>query len=467
MISARRATVAFLVVFVVSRLGVAWSGLGFSTEHVASIMHFPDLELLRDRWLETVWFLHGQPPGPSLVLGGLQQIAGASWPTALALLSHGLVGGLGLAMLTVCCRLGVRPGAALAAALGFLALPSVLVYEHYAFTTLPLAALLLFACVPLCRVATGGPSALQAFLLLAASVLWVRNVFHLVWWLACLLLAWRVSPARRRTVLLAALLPALVAVAPYAKNAFVHGRFEASSWLGFGLARKTYHQEPLAVRQAEALRGERPAIEGVPVFGSVEEYALAVPLPAATGVPLLDAPRKRNGEVNYHHAIVATASAQMARSALAHLARQPERYLQNVATTAAQFFAPAAAWPPVATPRASLGRYGRFLDGLLHTPWFGPCNLWFLFTLAALGSTLPAVWRVVGQRRRADAADVVATFCSGTFVYLALVAVCLDTGEVMRHRLKVDGLLWLAAALRWLPKHAASPIPSLPLASTP
>lgn len=448
----RRATWWFLVAFAASRLVFAWAGLAFSSEHVGRIMHFPDLELLRDRLLETVWYLHGQPPLPSLVLGLAQKIAGEHWPLLLAGLFHLLAAGLGVAMLRVLCRLGVRPAAALAASFVFTMLPAVVVYEHYAFTTLPVAALLVGACAALANVGPGRLGAAVSFLLLIALLLWVRNVFHLAFWVAGWLLLVRCWPGSRRALLLASLLPALLAVAPYAKNAFVHGRFEASSWLGFGLARKTWHQEDLATRQAQALRGERPRIEAVPLFAAVEDYALAVPMPAPTGVPVLDEKHKRNGEVNYHHAITATASAAMRDSAVAHIARFPDRYLANVLATVRQLFAPSTAWAPVATPRAQLGGYGAWLDALLHTPWLGPCNTWALFCCLVLLASLGSVWRVLRRGASAARADVVMTFAALTFVYVAVVAVTLDTVEVMRHRLKVDAMVWLIAALRWLPK---------------
>ena len=55
----------FLAGFAASRALAAACGLTFCSEHAAQIMHFPELELLRDRLFETVWHLHGQPPGPS------------------------------------------------------------------------------------------------------------------------------------------------------------------------------------------------------------------------------------------------------------------------------------------------------------------------------------------------------------------------------------------------------------------
>lgn len=452
----------FLATFTASRALAAACGLVFCSEHAAQIMHFPELELLRDRLFETVWHLHGQPPGPSLVLGALLKLAGDDWPRWAAWLFHGLGALAGLSLLAVLRELGVRAGPSVAVALGFVLLPSVLVYEHYAFTTLPVAALLLAAAVPLVR--SGGTSAARAglFLLVAALVLNVRNVFHLVWWLACFLLVLRTWRGSRRALLLAAALPALVAVAPYAKNAIVHGRFEASSWSGFGLARKTYHQDALALRADEALRGLREPIQAVPVFGSVEEFALVVPAIPPTGVPVLDRPRKANGFVNYHHALVAEASARMRDAAWADMRKRPERYAADVLRTVPIFFAPSSEWRPVATPRAQLGAYATAIDGVLHTPWFAGLGLWAWGTFVVLLASVPAVWRVVRRGPVAERADVVVAFAVGTYVYLALAAVLLDTNEVMRHRLKVDGLLLLAAAVRWRMRPRAAAVTAAP-----
>lgn len=440
-------SVLFFAVFAASRALAAACSLTFCSEHAAQIMHFPELELLRDRLLETVWHLHGQPPGPSLVLGALLKLAGDDWPRWAAWLFHGLGALAGLSLLTVLRELGMRAVPALAVALGFVLLPSALVYEHYAFTTLPVAALLLLAAVPLVR--SDGTPAVRAglFLLVAALVLNVRNVFHLVWWVACLLLVLRTWRGSRRALLLASLLPALVAVAPYAKNALVHGRFEASSWSGFGLARKTYHQDELAVRADEALRGLREPIQAVPVFGSVEEFALVVPAVPPTGVQVLDRPRKANGFVNYHHALVAEASARMREAAWADMKQRPERYVADVLRTVPIFFAASSDWRPVATPRAQLGNYATTIDTVLHTPWFAGLGFWAWGTFVVLLASVPAVWRVLRRGPKAARADVLVAFAVGTYVYLALAAVLLDTNEVMRHRLKVDGLLLLAAAV--------------------
>jgi hypothetical protein len=447
--SLRRLVLLFLAAFAASRIAFAAVGLGYCTEHVASIMHFPELDLLRDRLGETLWWLHGQPPLPSLVLGLALQLGVERGIALLAALSHLLAAAGGAALLVVLVRARVRAAAAFAVALAFVLLPGVLVYEHYAFTTLPVLALLLLACVPLQQAALHGrPRDWAVFFLLCALVVNVRNVFHLVWWGAALLAAVRVSPGRRRGVLLAGLLPALVAIAPYAKNVVVHGRCEASSWLGFGLARKTWHQEPLDARRERVARGELPPIAGVPVFGSVAEFAAVLGMPAPTGVPLLDRPQKAGGHPNYHHAIYATASAAMAQQALRWIAAHPAAYAANVQRTLGQVFAAAADWGPVATPRRQLDRYGELVDVALHGRWAGTgWNVWACLaavtTLVGGAFGLRALWRPT----RAQPTDVVLAFALGTFAYVVALVALLDTNEVMRSRLKVDGLLVLAAVL--------------------
>ena len=67
--STRSALAVFSALFVVSRCILHAFGLRYCTEHVGAIMHFPPLDLLRDRLGETLWYMHGQPPLSALVIG--------------------------------------------------------------------------------------------------------------------------------------------------------------------------------------------------------------------------------------------------------------------------------------------------------------------------------------------------------------------------------------------------------------
>ena len=447
-----RAVAVFLGLFTLSRCLFAALGITFCTEHVAAFMHFPEPDLLRDRLVETLWHLHGQPPLPSLVLGVCLQLGGDRWADVLAAVLHGAVALGGASMVVVVIRCGGARWLAVALAMLWSLLPAVLVYEHYAFTTMPVAALLLLACVPLANtVSTGSGRAGFTFLLVLAAVVWTRNVFHLVWWLAAALLVWRAVRWPWRQALRVAALPLLVTVLPFAKNAIVHGTFASSTWMGFGLARKMWHALPPEERAQRLQTGELPPIAAVPVFGGAAEFAAVVGMPEATGVPLLDRPTKATGHPNYHHAVYVRANAALRAAALRQVLAHPDEYCASVAATFAQCWFAANSWGPVATPRAQLGAYAIVGDFLLHAPLpFVGVSAWSVLAAFAAVAAGLAAWRSWRRRQQGTAPsprDVVTLFAVGTAIYVVVVAALLDSNEVMRLRLKIDGLLVVAVGL--------------------
>lgn len=439
----------FLLAFVASRAVFFACGLRFSTEHVAAIMHFVDLELLRDRLLESLWYLHGQPPLMSVFLGVLLKTSGDAYPLVAQATYVALGAATGGAMVLLLRRLRFSAAVSVAVALAFSLLPSVVVYENYLFSTHPVLACLVLGCLPLHRALERGRRRDWFwFFFTAAVVVNLRNVFHLLWWLGLLALALRLRWPQRRLVLAGAAVPLLLASSFYLKNWAVYGRFEASSWMGFGLARKTYHQLPLDVRRAAVADGRLAKIAGVELFGGVEAYAEVLGRPPPTGVPLLDRELKSSGFINYHHAIYAEASACMRAEALRLIGLFPRAYLHNVVLTTSQLFAPATAWHPVATPRAQIAAYVDLGDWILHRRLGlrGVC-VWSVLAGIVLLAFLAKALGALRARRHRAVEDELFVFCGFTLAYLYAVAVLLDTNEAMRHRLKGDGLLVLAAAI--------------------
>ena len=439
----------FLALFTASRIGFALGGLRFCTETVAATMQLVEPDLLRDRLLESLWYLHGQPPLMSVLLGLLLKAFGDGYATALHCVYFGVGAATGAALVALLRRIDWSSATSVALALAYASLPAVLVYEHYAHSTHLVAGVLVCACVPLHAALTGG--GLRSwlwFFVAAAVVVNLRNVFHLAWWLARVALAVRLAPRRRLGVLLVALGPLCLAGSWYAKNLYVHGRFEASSWVGFGLARKTWHAAPLEDRRALVQAGLLDPIAAVPLFGTVDEYAAVLGMPPETGVPLLDRKTKAAGTTNFHHAIYADASRRMRDEALRVIAADPGRYLANVARTVRQLFAASATWPAVATPRGQVAAYEQAVDRVLHGELGVPSvNLWSLLAAAVLVPGLVIAFRALARPSAAPGADRLLVFLVATILYLYVAAVLLETNEVMRLRLKVDGLLLLAGAI--------------------
>src|SRR5262245_54828981 len=69
------------VAFVAVRLAAHAWGLRF---HGEGSWHFIEPDLLEQRFLESLWYLHAQPPGFNALLGLVQKLAGASLPIVFA-----------------------------------------------------------------------------------------------------------------------------------------------------------------------------------------------------------------------------------------------------------------------------------------------------------------------------------------------------------------------------------------------
>lgn len=66
--------VFLLAIFLVSRLLYYWAGIRFDARPLTSFFQILDLELLRHRLLETIFYLHVQPPAFNLLIGVLLKI---------------------------------------------------------------------------------------------------------------------------------------------------------------------------------------------------------------------------------------------------------------------------------------------------------------------------------------------------------------------------------------------------------
>lgn len=443
--------------FALSRVLFHLLGLRFSTEHVGSMMHFVDPELLRERLGESLLYLHGQPPLMSLWMGGILKCSGDAWPLVMQGLFLLLSLASALLLLHLLRGFGLGDRVATSVAVAFSLLPATLVYENYWFFTCPLVFLLLLL-VATFRAALQRPSFARwtGFFLVAAVLVNFKNLFHLGWMV--LLVPWALccsGRGARRVVVFASLLPLLLGGAWYAKNAVVFGRFEASSWMGFGLARKTYHRLPIDTRRELVATGTLDAVAGVAVYGTVEEFAVPLGMPETTGVPILDRARKSSGWPNYHHAIYQDVCRRMRATAWRVVQVLPDLYWADVRRAAAQAFRPATEWGPVATPREQIAGYVDVLEGLLHAPlgvdWLRPWSL--LLLLTGIGG----LRRMVRWVRVRSVRDGVYLFAAGTTLYVLSIAVLLDTNETHRHRVMVDGLLVWMAAIAIVPGSCSDP----------
>ena len=461
---------ALLLGFALSRLIAAARDIRFDTYPLGNFWQYVDPPLLRDRLLESVWYLHSQPPLFNLLLGAVLKLP-FDPAVIFATLYHAVGFGLALAMYALMVRLGAARWTAAGATLLFIVSPPALYFEHFLFSEYPTMLLLCGAALALHRFLAIGRrrDGWVAFGLMAV-VVFTRSLFQLPWLLAVIAwLAVRAAPARRRALAVAAG-PALVLTAAlYLKNLLLFGTLSTSSWFGMNLMSEVDFAWPPSERRAMVERGEVGPIFSVPAFSRVTEYRGVVTLPPARGIPVLDLESTENGRPNYNHVVYAMVAPLYARDALHVLAGTPAHYVHALAAAASLFFRPASDYEyfkgfrhriPAWDALYRFGLYGQFTaagPGVPGSAGFplavsAPNIGWFILLAMPLLLWLGVRRLRVAARIGDDAAAGTLAFIIATVVYLVLVGTMLSIGENQRYRFMTEPFLFILGAAARLPR---------------
>jgi len=319
--------VLVIAVFAASRVLVYALGVRFDTGPLEHYWQFLDPELLRTRLLESLFYLHSQPPLFNLLLGLGLKLSPDHFGAAMhaVYLGLGLVQSLATYLLLV--RLGVRRWTSAGVAAVLSVLPATLLYENWLFYEYPVATLLVASALVLhefVRRATVWPGA--AFFTLVGALIYLRSIFQVVWLVLVVCLIVLVRRDLARPALVGALLPTLAVVLLLAKNFVVFGVPTTSSWFGMNLAQVVYSQVPSSERRDLVARGELSRVSSVDPFRPPAEYASVVSIPAPRGIPVLDRMTKSSGEPNMNHLLLVGVSRDYFKDSIRLIRLRPRAY---------------------------------------------------------------------------------------------------------------------------------------------
>jgi hypothetical protein len=317
--------------FLVSRLFYIRAGLKFDNTPPRYFYQFIDPLLLKERLVESLWYLHSQPPLFNILTGLLyQQFSPQSRIYHYLFLVLGLVFSLVLYWLGI--RLGLKPWVSALLAVWFAVSPAAVMYEHLYFYTYPVTFLLVLSAVALSRfMETESFWWGFGFFSLIASLCLTWALFHLAWMLAVVALVGVFYRDYRRLILIS-LLPVLIVSGWYTKNYVLFGSFGASSWMGMNLSHVTFLSPltPQSVREELIDQGVLSAYPVTEAFRSTEEYRGFMLVPPKRGIPVLDEPLKSTEAINFNHAFYIELSGRMLRDALSFIRTRPDLYLASV-----------------------------------------------------------------------------------------------------------------------------------------
>ncbi len=307
-------------------------GIRFDDTSLLWFWQYLDPELLRHKLLESVFYMHSQPPLFNLFLGAVLKIPGGGERYIFqgVYVAAGLALYVSLFWLQV--KLGVSRAVALAASTLFILSPSFVLYEHWLFYTFPVAALITLSALSFYELVSGGRArAAVAFFATLFLICGLRHIFHLAYYavVAAALTAW--CAGARKRVLCAAVVPFAVLFSFYAKNYFLFGQFAASSWSGMYLWEMTgYFLTPDERKELEA-DGKLSPVTAAPTFSELNRYPAA--FVAATrfdGVDALTQVNKSTGPNNYNNFAYVAISKAYWKDALAVMRYRPRAYLRGL-----------------------------------------------------------------------------------------------------------------------------------------
>ncbi len=301
-----------------------------------------DLSQLQHNFVQSIWYLHSQPPLFNATIGFLLKLpAQLRTPTAVFV---GLALGLGIALCSyyLCLELHVPSWAAFVVSALVVLDPASVFYQNLFFYTYLTTFGLVFAALCGARYLRKGRGAWGAgYFGCLAGVLLLNSSFQWPWLLVVAAPVMLVFRRRWRSVLVIALVPILCVTVWYAKNAIVFHTYTTSSWVGMNLARIT--TEEATPRQLQTLMkaGKITPVSGIiPFSAGPKAYGPKFSSHPRTGVPVLDDLTKSDGSINLNNVNFIAISNEYLHNDLQFIEAYPGSYARAVVKATHIFFVP-------------------------------------------------------------------------------------------------------------------------------
>jgi hypothetical protein len=304
-------------VFVASRIAAAAAGVRFDDGLLHNAFQLLDVRLLRDDPIESIFYLHSQPPLFNAFTAVVLQLPASFVNTTLMLLWH--AAGLATALLLYATmrRLGVRPWLAVGLVCGFVVMPETLLTESWFFYSqleILLLALMMWA---LARFATNRTVAdgLLFTSSLGALIL-LRSAFHPLVFVVLVAVVWRELRLDARKVAVVAAVPLILVGAWSAKNVVVFDSWSNSTWTGMNLSYLAHAGvSTRRCRQLVATHVLSPTA-CVRAFSSPLVFRHSFHDPHRYGVQATDALFKSTGQPNFNASLYIDVGKQYQRDAI-------------------------------------------------------------------------------------------------------------------------------------------------------
>lgn len=450
-----------LAVFAASRLLYYALGVRFDARGVGVFFQFIDPELLKSRMLESLFYLHMQPPGYNLLLGLMLKLFPESYGSAFHVLHLFFGASIGCLVYYIMRSLGVSVRIAVPLVCIFIVSPGVVMFENFVLYEYLLVFILSASAALLFRffeLRSAGYAV--SFLICQFSLVFLRNQFHLFYFIAIFACISYFTTVHRIRVIVVGAVLLIAATGLYLKNYLLFGQFVSSTWMGMNMTTIVQHQMSDEEMTRFIAAGLISPVSRYPAGTPLDLYMGLVKWPAPTGIPVLDQVKKSTGGDNFNNSVVLDVGKIYMKDGLTILRHDPKVYLRSVVKAWFAYFLPTGDFPNFdlnrpriyAIDRAfNLVVFGQFRDAsdrkqLRAMEGKGQQLFLIAYTGVFLIIGLPVLfifgmyWLVKGVRLKtlSQAEIAVMAYILFNIGYLTLVANTLSCFENNRYRFQID-----------------------------
>jgi hypothetical protein len=342
----RKHHLIILAIFILSRtILYQFLGVAFDSGVLVWGMQLLDLNLLENNLLESIFYLHSQPPIFNLLVGLGLKVFGANGIGIAANIVFLLLGLMNAWLIYECALLmKIGPKLSLFASLFFMLSPSTILFENYLFYTYPIVSLLILSLYFLLKYnATKQTKFAVFFIYTLACICLTRSLFHISWFVAALVLVIYLGPTSFKSFWKYSVLPICLVFLWHFKNLVIFGFFGTSSWLGMSWTKMCISRD--AQVNAEISSTLSPNDQQLFAWGgftSIENLqTLFGASNASKNIEVLDQMNKSNGATNYNHIIIPKASNEYKDLCKTIIQNHPEVYLRNITDACFYYLRPA------------------------------------------------------------------------------------------------------------------------------
>lgn len=341
-----RILVLVIISFILSRLLYFLGGIRFNAE----TFNMPQLlapELLKNNLLQSIYYLHIQPPLFNLFLGSILKL----FPDGNILAFHSIYLILGLMLVIsiflIMTRLGVSGKLSAILTILFIVSPSCILFENILYYPYPVATFLCLSALFLHKFLCGARlrDGTLFFTLLTIIVL-TRSLFNILWFILFVFILLFYLRHFWRKIILISLIPFLFIILLYAKNSCLYGSFSSSTWLGMSFCKITTFMLSEDERILLMKKGKISELSLIKPIKGLWFYRDHVNIPEyqKTKIPVLDPESYMPSGNNLNNIAYISISKQYLKDAVYVLKSHPEVYIKGLASSFRCYLFPSSDW---------------------------------------------------------------------------------------------------------------------------